>query len=39
MAKDLKAYKREIREFYLKEEETHAYLPEYAGYDENSWRV
>ena len=33
-AKDLKAYKREIREFYLKEEETHAYLPEYAGYDE-----
>ncbi len=33
-AKDLKAYKREIRQFYLKEEETHAYLPEYAGYDE-----
>ena len=38
-AKDLKAYKREIRQFYLKEEEIHAYLPEYAGYDENSWRV
>ena len=33
-AKDLKEYKREIRQFYLKEEETHAYLPEYAGYDE-----
>ena len=33
-AKDLKAYKRDIREFYLKEEETHEYLPEYEGYDE-----
>ena len=33
-AKDLKAYKRAIREFYLKEEETHEYLPEYEGYDE-----
>ena len=32
-AKDLKAYKRDIREFYLKEE-THEYLPEYEGYDE-----
>lgn len=33
-AKDLKAYKKDIREFYLKEEETHEYLPEYEGYDE-----
>lgn len=33
-AKDLKAYKRDIREFYLKEEETHEYLLEYEGYDE-----
>lgn len=33
-AKDLKAHKRDIREFYLKEEETHEYLPEYEGYDE-----
>lgn len=33
-AKDLKVYKRDIREFYLKEEETHEYLPEYEGYDE-----
>ena len=33
-AKDLKAYKRDIREFYLKEEETHEYLPEYEGYNE-----
>lgn len=33
-AKDLKAYKRDIWEFYLKEEETHEYLPEYEGYDE-----
>ena len=33
-AKDLIAYKRDIREFYLKEEETHEYLPEYEGYDE-----
>ena len=33
-AKNLKAYKRDIREFYLKEEETHEYLPEYEGYDE-----
>lgn len=33
-AKDLKAYKREVREFYVKEEETHTYLPEYTGYDE-----
>ena len=33
-AKDLKAYKRDIQEFYLKEEETHEYLPEYEGYDE-----